>query len=198
MRNIKICIFGRNPKAAYFMTETLIVQKVAYILASLCEGERFSYLFPVRRKISYKLEKNGKSRKNVSLLYLLKKIQSEKNFDITFSLKRSLHKPRKINETMNPIFGLGHDIYEFKLKRTKKFFWKKSKLFWQKNEGVIHDDGNFVSPKSSLYQCCSSRKRTVSVSFISFEKYELRMRKKNFEKVLSSVLPKNTKYEKKF
>ena len=100
------------------MTETLIVQKVADILASLCEGKWFSYLFPVRRKISYKLEKNGKN----SFIYLLKKIQSEKNFDITFSLKRSLHKPRKFNETMNPIFGLGHEIYELKLKRTKKFF----------------------------------------------------------------------------
>ena len=82
------------------MTETLIVQKVAYILASLCEGEWFSYLFLVLRKISYKLEKNGKN--------------SEKNFDITFSLKRSLHKPRKIKETMNPIIGLGHEIDELK------------------------------------------------------------------------------------
>ena len=51
------------------------------------------------------------------------------------------------------------------------------KFFWQKNEGVKLDDGNFVGPKSSLYLSCCSRKRTVSVSFISFEKYELRMRK---------------------
>ena len=58
---MKKCIFGRNPKASYFMTETLIVQKVAYILASLCEEELFSYLFSVLRKISYKLEKNGKN-----------------------------------------------------------------------------------------------------------------------------------------
>ena len=198
MRKIKICIFGRNPKAAYFMTETLIVQKVAYILASLCEGERFSYLFPVRRKISYKLEKKWKKQKKCFITLFAKKIQSEKNFDITFSLKRSLHKPRKINETMNPIFGLGHDIYEFKLKRTKKFFWKKSKLFWLKNEGVIHDDGNFVSPKSSLYQCCSSRKRTVSVSFISFEKYELRMRKKISKKFCLLFCPKTPSMKKNF
>ena len=81
------------------MTETLIVQKVAYILASFSEGDWFSYLFSVLRKISYKL---------------------------------------------------GNQIL---------------------------DDGNFVGPKSSLHQCFSSRKRTVSVSFISFEKYELRMRK---------------------
>ena len=105
------------------MTETLKVQKVAYTLASLCDGKWFSYLFPVRRKISYKLEKNGKKfQKRIFFNLFAKKIQSEKNFDITFSLKRSLHKPRKINETMNPIFGLGHEIYELKLKRLKKFF----------------------------------------------------------------------------
>ena len=67
-------------------------------------------------------KKNGKIQKKFSLLYLLKKNPERKNFDITFSLKRSPHKPRKINETMNPIFGLGHEIYELKLKRTKKFF----------------------------------------------------------------------------
>ena len=43
------------------MTETLIVQKVAYILASLCEGEWFSYLL----KVSYKLEKNGKNAEKI-------------------------------------------------------------------------------------------------------------------------------------
>ena len=96
------------------MTEFLIVQKVAYILASLCEGEWFSYLFPVRRKMSYKLEKKWKKNQKKFFITLLKKIQSEKNYDIIFSRKRSLHKPRKINETMNPIFGLGHEIYELK------------------------------------------------------------------------------------
>ena len=55
-----------------------------------------------------------KSEKNFLLFYLLKQIQSEKNFDINFSLKRSLHNLCKINETMNPIFGLGHEIYELK------------------------------------------------------------------------------------
>ena len=60
LRKLKKCIFGRNPKASYFMMGTLIVQKVAYILASLWEGEWVSYLFSVLRKISYKLEKNGK------------------------------------------------------------------------------------------------------------------------------------------
>ena len=32
------------------MTETLIAQKVAHILASVCEGEWFSYLFSILRK----------------------------------------------------------------------------------------------------------------------------------------------------
>ena len=33
LRKMKKCIFGRNSKASYFMTETLIVHKRAYILA---------------------------------------------------------------------------------------------------------------------------------------------------------------------
>ena len=48
----------------------------------------------------------------------------------------------------------------------------------QKSEGVILDDGNFVGLKSSLHPCFVSRKRMASVSFFSFEKNELRMRKK--------------------
>ena len=137
-------------------------------------------------------------QKNFFITLFAKKSRAKKNFDIIFSLKRSLHKPREINETMNAIFGLGQEIYELKLKRTQKFSWKKLKFFWQKNEGVILDDGNFVGPKSSLYQCCSSRKRTVSVSSISFEKYELRMRK-NFSKTfLSFFLPKIPSLKKNF
>ena len=67
-------------------------------------------------------KKMEKIQKKFFITSFAKKIQSEKNFDNTFNLKPSLHKPRKINETMNPIFGLGHEIYELKLKRTKKFF----------------------------------------------------------------------------
>ena len=61
------------------MTETLIVQKVACILASLCEGEWFSYLFSVLRKISYKLEKMERIQKKFFITLFSKKIQSEKN-----------------------------------------------------------------------------------------------------------------------
>ena len=62
-----------------------------------------------------RIGKNGSnSEKRFSLLYLLTKFQSEKKSDITLNLKRSLHKPRKVNAAMNPIFGLGHEIYELK------------------------------------------------------------------------------------
>ena len=62
-----------------------------------------------QRQIGKKMEK---FQKNVFMTLFAKKSKSEKKFDITFSLKRSLHKPRKINETMNLIFGLGREIYE--------------------------------------------------------------------------------------
>ena len=66
-------------------------------------------------KYQLQIGKNWKKIQNNFFITLFaEKIQSEKNFDIVLSLKRSLHKLRKINETMNPIFGLGHDIYERK------------------------------------------------------------------------------------
>ena len=61
------------------MTEILIVEKVAYILATPCSGEWFSYLFSVLRNISYKLEKNGKKNlENIFITLFAKKIQREK------------------------------------------------------------------------------------------------------------------------
>ena len=69
----------------------------------------------VRKKNQLRIQKKWKKiRYNFSLLFFAKTIQSEKYFDITLSLKRSLHKPRKINELMNAIFGPGHEIYELK------------------------------------------------------------------------------------
>ena len=68
-------------------------------------------------------------------------------------------------------------IYTSSSKTEQRIFLKKIKFFWQENEGVIVDDDNFVGSKSSLCLSRFSRKRTVSVSFISFEKYELPMRK---------------------
>ena len=99
-----------------------------------------------------------------------------KKIDFSFSLKRSLHRLRKINETVNPIFGLGHEYRSSSKKEPRNL--KKIQVFLQKTEGVILEDGNLVGTKSSLYPCCSSQKRMVSESFISFEEYELRMRKK--------------------
>ena len=63
-------------------------------------------------------------QKTFFITLFAKKIQSEKHFDITFSLNRCLREGRKSNETMNPIFGLDHEIYELKYKRTKNFFVK--------------------------------------------------------------------------
>ena len=60
------------------MTESLIVQKVAYILASHCEGEWFSYLLSVSGKVSYKLEKMEKIQKNFFITLFAKKTQREK------------------------------------------------------------------------------------------------------------------------
>ena len=38
-----------------------------------------------------------------------------------------------------------------------EFFFEKMKMyFWQKNEGVILDDGNFDSTKTSLYNLAHS------------------------------------------
>ena len=94
-------MFDGNPKASYFMTETMIVQKIAHILASLCDGKWLAYLFSVLRKISYKLKKMGKMQ-NVFFITLFAQKKPERgSFEVSLCLKQSLHKPRKINETMN-------------------------------------------------------------------------------------------------
>ena len=43
------------------MTETLIVQKIAYILASICEGEWFRIYFQFREKLATNWKKIGKN-----------------------------------------------------------------------------------------------------------------------------------------
>ena len=48
--------------------------------------------------------------------------------------------------------------------------------FWQPNDDIILNDRNFVGTKARL--CCTSWGSMVSVSFNSFEKYELQLRKK--------------------
>ena len=55
-----------------------------------------------------------------------------------------------------------------------------------------------VQKEASIYAVLLKKKRTVSVSFISFEKYELGMRKNFSENFLSFFLPKNIEYEKNF
>ena len=107
-------------------------------------------------KNQLQIGKNGENSKKNFIILFAKKIQSEKNFNITFNLKRSLHKPRKINETINPKFGLGHEIYELKQKKNQEIFFKKFNLFWHKKEGVIRDAGNFGGLKSGPHPCCLS------------------------------------------
>ena len=188
------CIYGKNPKVSYFMTEALIVQKEAYKFASYCKGEWFSVL----RKSSYKLEKKWKNfRKYFSLPYLLEKIQSENHFDITFSLKRSLLKPRKINETMNPIFGFGHEIYELKQKRTKNFFLKKMKSFGRETKGPYLTTVTLLIQKIA-YICAVLLERERFLYLLSGLRNMSNLGKNFSEKFLSFFLPKNTKYEKKF
>ena len=46
-----------------------------------------------------------KCRKKIFNNFFAKKIQSEKKIDFAFILKRSLHRPCKIDETMNAMFG---------------------------------------------------------------------------------------------
>ena len=70
------------------MTETLIVQKVAFFYAVLLERERFLYLFSVLRTMSYECEK--KFRKKLLSSFLPKNTEYEKNFDVIFEPKGSV------------------------------------------------------------------------------------------------------------
>ena len=73
-------MFGRKAMAEkYLMTETLIVEKLAYILASLCEGEKLLYLFLVLRKISHNLKKNMENFKIVFHPFSCPENQSKKS-----------------------------------------------------------------------------------------------------------------------
>ena len=49
--------FWQKPEVVILHVENFDSTKIAFILASLCEGEWFSYLFSVLRKISCNLEK---------------------------------------------------------------------------------------------------------------------------------------------
>ena len=83
-------------------------------MAHFVRENGFRIYFQFWEKSATNWKKMEKNQKNFFITLFAKKVQSEKKFDFTFSLKRSLHKPRKIKETMIPIFGLGHEIYELK------------------------------------------------------------------------------------
>ena len=46
----------------------------------------------------------------ITITFFAQRIPERKSFEVTFNLKRGLLEPRKIGETMNPIFCLGHEI----------------------------------------------------------------------------------------
>ena len=74
------------------------------------------------------------------------------------------------------------------------YFLRKMKYVCSaKNEGVILDDGNFDSRRTSLHPCCTLWGRMVFVSIFSSEKTQLQMRKNwEFFQICSSsfYLPK--------
>ena len=69
--------------------------------------------------------------------------------------------------------------------------------FWQKPEGAILDD-EYLGGTKNLYPCCLSWGRMVSVSFVSFEKYQLQMKKKMFEIFLNPFFCPKSGVEKNF
>ena len=96
---------------------------------------------------------------------------------------------------MDSVFVLGPEIYKLKYKRTKKFFSEKKQVLlaekrrrptWWRKLGWY---------KKSPHPCCLSWGRMASVSFVSFEKYELLMRK-NFSKFFHFFCPNSEVGEK--
>ena len=94
---------------------------------------------------------------------------------------------------------LRRGCFDERTKKMKEIFLRKMKcIFGRKTKASYLMTVTLLvqGPKSSLYLCCSSRKRTVSVSFISFEKYELRMKKKIFEYFFVLFCPKTPSMKK--
>ena len=89
------------------MTETMLVQNLAYILAVYLEGELFLYLSSVLRNMSYKWEKNF--RHFFSSIFLPKKRSLKEIFDANFERKCSLWNACKLHETMDPVFDPGSE-----------------------------------------------------------------------------------------
>ena len=80
-------------------------------------------------------------------------------------------------------------------KKNQEFFFEKKKCFWQKTKASYLMTETLLVQKVAYTHAVVFRKRMVSLSFISFEKYELQMRKKT--DILSSLFcPKKTKYGK--
>ena len=108
LRNMN-CIFGKKTKASYLMTETLMVQKLAYILASRCDEELFSYLFSFLKKSAKKLKKELEIFKILFFISIFAQKNQNGKF-LVFSLRRSLQNPRTFYKVMNHIFCFGDEI----------------------------------------------------------------------------------------
>ena len=148
--------FWQKDEADILHDENFDSKKLDDVLVVLSEREWFPYLLSVLRNMRYKLEE-----RQFLHLFFLKKLMKW-IFDIIFRLKCSLRNPCTIYETMDSVFCLGS---------------KKFKYFWQKNEGVLIDERNFVGTNTSLHPCFTSWGRTVSISIFSFEKYALHKEK---------------------
>ena len=73
----------------------------------------FRIYFQFREKSATSWINMEKIQKLFITLFAQKKPERKK-IDVTFSLTRCLHKLRKINQTINPKFGLGYEREELK------------------------------------------------------------------------------------
>ena len=105
-REMKKCIFGRNPKASYLMTNTWVVQKNLYPCC-LSWGRMASVSFVSFEKYELQMKKNF--RNFFKSLFLPKKRSRKKFFDAIFWWKCNLWNACILYETMNPVSGLGSE-----------------------------------------------------------------------------------------
>ena len=79
-------------------------------------------------------------------------------FDVTFSLKRSLHKPRKINETITP--------YLLSVMRYGSSSEKERRTFFQKHSSIT---GRKTKASFLMTEAFLAKKKPTSMLFFSKE-----------------------------
>ena len=127
----KLSIFSRKTIASYVMTETLLVQNLAYILAVCLEGEWFLYLSSVLRNMTYNWEKIF--RHFFSSLFLPKKPSLKKI--LTLFLGENVAHEIFVNYTQPRILNLvlvlrnrGSNKKQSKVAFFQNFFFKKKTM----------------------------------------------------------------------